>query len=231
MKKVYLPMLMASLIWFSESVIADPYLYTFSGDISYIEIDGGFYSDVDFDNDYSTTEDSFMVGESIEYVFLVDFDLAGFCKGPLSTSYSDICTGLDIPDSETADYFFASLYSATKLAPLSEEDTVFSYGINFTNSGWLVGDSAIFVVSPYNESVGSWVAKTDEQPGTMVMGSDGWAGPYGNSPYGRINSMLELVSIEPYVEQTFKGKRNKKCMKTKNRGKKKRGHKWKKVCK
>jgi len=213
----------------TPALFAAPYLYTFTGSINYIEIDGVYYSDVDFDNDYLTTEDTFNVGEAIEYVFLVDFDLAGFCEGPLSTTYSSTCTGVEIPGSETANYFFASLHSASKLAPATEEGTTFNYGLSLKNLGWLVGDSAVFVVSPYNESVESWVATTDTMPGTMLVGTDAWAGAFGNSPYGRIHSTLELTSIVPYVVDAKKPKKNKRCMKRK--GKRKKSHKWRKRCK
>ena len=93
-------------VFVSVSISAAPYLYTFTGNISYIEVDGAFLSDVDFDNDYSTEGDTFKVGDPMEYTFLVDFDLPGFCAGPLGTTYSSICTGLDILDSSTANYFF-----------------------------------------------------------------------------------------------------------------------------
>ena len=205
-----------------------PYLYTFTGNIDYIEIDGAYYSDVDFDEDYTTVEDTFTVGETMKYVFLVDFDVAGFCDGPLGTSYSDTCTAVALPDSDTANYFFADLISANKLAPSTEEGTSFNYGLSMPSLGMLLGDSAVFVFSLYGESVDNWVAKTEVSPGTIVMGTDAWAAAYGNSPYGRINSTLELISIEPYVVTTFKGKKNTKCMKT-NGGKGKK-HKWKKSC-
>ena len=219
------------LIFSTTLVSANPYLYTFSGTVDYIEIDGAYYSDIDFDNDYTTEQDTIHVGETLEYVFLVDFDLAGFCEGPLATSYSDTCTGAEILDSEMANYFFTTLHSATKLAPATEEDTTFNYGLSLLNTGWLVADSAVFIVSPYNRPVESWVAKTDSSPGTIVIGTDAWAGINGTSPYGRINSTLELISIEPYIEGNKKAKRNKKCMKTIGKGKRKRAHKWKKVCK
>jgi len=182
----------------SVSVFSAPYLYTFTGNIVTIEVDGVFLGDIDFDNDYSTTDDTFMVGDAVEYTYLVDFDVPGFCAGPMGTTYSSTCTGLDIPDSATADYFFVDLISATKLAPPTEEDTTFNFGLNLVNLGSLTADSAVFVKSPFNEPATDWVARSDVHPGTILIGTDGWAAPNGNSPYGRINSSLELTSIKPY---------------------------------
>ena len=216
------------LLLLAYPVNSAPYLYTFSGSVDYIEIDGAYYSDVDFDNDYTTVEDTFSVGETMQYVFLVDFDVAGFCEGPLGTTYSDTCTAVELPDSNTANYFFTDLVSATKLAPSTEEGTNFNYGLSTSNLGMLLGDSAVFVYSVYGEPVDNWVAKTELSPGTIVMGADAWAAAYGNSPYGRINSTLELISIEPYVVSTKKVKKNKKCMKKRsNKGKK---PKWRTAC-
>lgn len=181
------------------NVNAAPYIYTFRGTIDTIEIDGQYYSDVDFDNNYATTNDTFRVGDSVEYKLIVDFDLAGFCNSPIGTSYSDTCTGAALLDTNVTNYFFASLYSASKQAPPTEENTTFNYGINSAYTAWIVVDSAIFVVSPYNEKVENWVAKTATMPGTQLTGTDAWAGPNASPPYGRINSTLELVSIEPYV--------------------------------
>ena len=187
------------VLYFSSTASSAPYLYTFIGTINYIEIDGAFYSDVDFDNDYTTTEDTFLVGETIQYTYLIDFDLPGFCNGPLATNYSSTCTGNDIPDSTTANYFFADLIAATKLAPPTEEDTTFNYGLSLANLGWVVGDSAVFIKSPFNEPVEQWVAESDTSAGTIVTGTDSWAAPGGFSPYGLINSTLTLTSIEPYA--------------------------------
>jgi len=192
---------------------AAPYLYTFEGSIEYIEVDGQYLSDVDFDGDYATDTDTFRAGDIVEYVFLVDFDLPGYCNGPVDTSYASTCTGVNIEDSNTNDYFFAALHSANKLGPEMEEGTEFNYGINNQNAGRLVGDSAIFVISPFNESVNQWRARTDIESGTLVTGTDAWAGAFGNSPYGRINSSMELISIEPYAVEPKKEKRLKKCFK------------------
>jgi hypothetical protein len=71
-----------------------------------------------------------------------------------------------------------------------------------------------------------------------VIGTDAWAAPYGNSPYGRINSTLELTSIVPYVVDTKKRKKHSRCKKFKtksehsenkklsHRKKRKHLHKW-----
>ncbi len=186
-------------VLFTQSTFAAPFHYTFSGTISYIEVDGMYLSDIDFDNDYMTPEDTFTVGEVIEYTFLVDFDLAGFCAGPLGTSYSDTCTGVEIPDGELANYFFTDLVSATKLAPPTEEGTTFNYGLSLANLGSLVADSAVFIVSPYGISVDNWVAEGETTAGTLLIGTDAWAAANGNSPYGRINSTLILKSITPVI--------------------------------
>ena len=196
-------------IMVSASTVAEPYLYTFSGNIQTIEVDGAFLSDIDFDNDYSTSHDTFTVGDVVEYTYLVDFDLPGFCAGPMATTYSSTCTGLDIPDSSTADYFFVDLISATKLATPTEEDTTFNFGLNLANLGWLTADSAVFVISPLNEPVTDWVPTSDDHPGTSLIGTDGWAAPNGNSPYGRIRSNLTLTSVKPFTKDCISKKRGK----------------------
>ena len=80
----------------------------------------------------------------------------------------------------------------------TEEDTTFNFDLNLANLGWLTADSAVFVILPFNEPVTDWVATSDENPGTVLIGPDAWAAPNGNSPYGRIRSNLTLTSIEPY---------------------------------
>jgi len=195
---------------FISSVYAAPYHYTFSGNIQYIELDGAFLSYIDIDGDPATTNDNFQSGEVIEYTFLVDFDLPGFCSGPLATSYSATCTGVDILDSETANYFFTDLVSATKLAPPTEEGTTFNYGLSISNLGSLIADSAVFVVSPFNIPVESWVATDEFTAGTVLVGTDAWAAPNGGSPYGRVHSVLTLESITPVVIEKCKKRRHHK---------------------
>lgn len=192
------------------SASAATFLYTFRGNVDYIEIDSNYLSDFDFDSDYLTENDTFHVGDSVEYVFKVDLDLAGYCNGPLNTSYSDICTGADILDTESINYFFAALHSATKLAPAIEEETTFNYGLNQTNTGWLIGDSAVFIVSPYSEPVESWIAKSELSSGTLVTGIDAWSGLNGTGQVGRVTSTLELVSVVPFEENTKKCQKHKK---------------------
>ena len=204
------------LALFSISALAAPYLYTFTGTINYIEVNGESYSDYDFDGDYTTTGDTFRVGDVMEYTFLVDFDLPGFCSGPLGTTYSDLCTGANIPDSQTANYFFSDLVSATKLAPPTEENTFFNYGLSISNLGWLVSDSAVFIISPYHVPVEQWVAASDTVTGTMVTGNDVWDAPNGNTPNGRINSLLTLTSIVPVVVDKPDNKNCKHNDKTQN---------------
>lgn len=195
------------VIWFiclvlssaTFSALAAPFHYVFTGSINYIEVDGEFLSDIDFDGDFTTPEDTFAVGEVVEYTFLVDMELPGFCAGPANTSYSSTCTGTDIPNGEGFRYFYTELVSALKVSPRTEEDTVFNYGLSLSNAGTLVADSAVFISSPFQMPVEDWVATSDTMPGTTLVGFDRWAAPNGNSPYGVINSTLTLESITPVV--------------------------------
>ena len=86
------------------------------------------------------------------------------------------------------------------MAPSTEEDTTFNFGLSLVNLGWLTADSAIFIISPFSEPVNGWVVETEDTPGTILRGTDAWAEPNGTSPYGRINSTLNLTSIKPYIK-------------------------------
>jgi len=199
-----------SVVWFicfilsfaTFSALAVPYHYVFSGSINYIEVDGAFLSDIDFDGDFSTTNDTFAVGDVVEYTFLVDMEQPGFCTGPAGTSYSSTCTGTDIPNGVGFKYFYTELVSAIKVAPPTEEDSVFNYGLSLANAGTLVADSAVFISSPFQMPVENWMATSDTMPGTTLVGFDRWAAPNGNSPYGVINSTLTLESITPVITES-----------------------------
>ena len=202
MKKINIWFISLLLSFATFSALAAPYHYVFSGSINYIEVDGVFLSDIDFDGDFTTPDDTFTVGEVVEYTFLVDMERPGFCTGPAGTSYSSTCTGTDIPDGAGFKYFYTELVSARKVAPPTEEDTVFNYGLSLSNAGTLVADSAVFVSSPFQMPVENWVATSDTMPGTTLVGFDRWAAPNGNSPYGIINSTLTLESITPVIVES-----------------------------
>lgn len=205
MKYIILIYVSVVCVFYSLNSSAAPYLYTFTGPIDYVEADFEFYTTYDFDNDFGTPEDTFQSGETIEYTFLVDFDLAGFCEGPLGTSYSETCTGVEIPDSDAANFFFTDLVHATKLAPGMEEGTTFYYGLSMLSSGYLVSESAVFVSSMNNEPVEDWVAESGAEPGTLVVGADAWSAVNGNGSYGRVNSTLLLTSIKPLNVVDYNG--------------------------
>lgn len=188
--------LASTLLLSAAQAQANPFLYTFKGQIANIEVNG--------DSVESTTVDTvpFAVNDPMTYSFAIDFQQGGSCFDP-SALPNEQCFGTPIADvlDSGFDFFFAELSSANKSAPPTYFDTTYSYGLSKLLSGYgeLSGVSTIFL-STDDAIVQDWTVATLITPATTVIGFDYWDN--GIDYYGIISSELTLVSIVPIPEPT-----------------------------
>jgi len=187
MKKTIIRFACISLFVISQSAIAVPYIYTFSGQVD--EIQETTNGNVNFFFSKTIGSDTFTLGETLSYEFKIDFNGAGSCFDPSSNYGFPVCDGQALINQPGIEFFEVDLHTASKSVDFDFQEIQYNYGINFplANFNQIIAESALSVLS-FTDIVQNW------NIGDSFIGTDDWD-ILTQSYSGRITSNLTLVDI------------------------------------